>query len=158
MNAPATAANQSPLEAALHEVHATLAELLLAASEQYAAVAARDRDWLERVTRQQEQLSVRLRRAERQRLAALNGVPLPQAIAALPRPDATRVEALRVTIAASVEELRKQQIRSSMLLERSLQLGKQTLDFLQRLLTPQTAYDARGYAAQRRSVLLDGHA
>jgi flagellar biosynthesis/type III secretory pathway chaperone len=158
MNAPAPAANQSALESALHEVHAMLSELLVAADEQYAAVAAHDREWVERVTRRQEQLSARLRHAEAKRLKALEGAPLVEAIAALPPPEASRAEALRAGIAGSVVELQKRQQRSSRLLERSIELGKQTLDFVQRLMAPQTAYDARGYAAPRRSVLLDGHA
>jgi flagellar biosynthesis/type III secretory pathway chaperone len=158
MTAPAIAANQSSLEAALHEVHATLAELLVAADEQYAAVAAHDRDWIERVTRQQEQLAGRLRRAERKRLEALNGSSLKDAIAELSEPEATQLESLRTAIATAVDELRLRQTRSSRLLLRSIELGKQTLDFVQRVMMPHAAYDARGYATQRRSVLLDGHA
>jgi hypothetical protein len=65
---------------------------------------------------------------------------------------------LRAAIAAAVIELQNRQARSSRLLVRSIELGKQTLEFMQRLMMPQTAYDARGNAARRRTLLLDGHA
>ena len=77
--------DHTPLEAALLDVHSTLSELLVAADDQYAAVAQRDRDGLEGVTRRQEQLAARLERAERQRVAALDGAPIRSAIAALPQ-------------------------------------------------------------------------
>src|ERR687886_723289 len=64
MTAPAVPDQQSPLESALLDVHATLADLLVAADEQYAAVVARDHARLESVTRQQERLSARLARAD----------------------------------------------------------------------------------------------
>jgi flagellar biosynthesis/type III secretory pathway chaperone len=151
-------ATRDSLEATLHEVHATLSALLVAADEQYAAVAAHQRDRIERVTRQQEQLSGRLRRAERTRLEILKGLPLSDGIAGLPEAEASRVEALRTAIAGLVEQLQKQQTRTSRLLARRIELGKQTLDFVQSLVMPRAAYDPRGYAAPRRSVLLDGHA
>src|SRR5579871_3504143 len=84
MNAPALAANQSPLETALREVHATLGEMLVAADKQYAAVVSRDRDRLESVTRLQERLTARLARAEARRLDALQGASLAEAIARTP--------------------------------------------------------------------------
>ena len=70
MTTPAVREHQSPLEVVLLDVHATLADLLVAADEQHAAVVDHDRDRLENVTRQQEQLSVRLARAEAKRLLA----------------------------------------------------------------------------------------
>jgi hypothetical protein len=158
MNAPASAATQSPLEAALHEVHATIAELLLAADEQYAAVVARDRARLELATRQQERLSVRLSRAESQRVRILNGAKLKDAIASLPEAEALRLDGLRGSIGSAVDELRARQMRSRRLLERSIELGRQTMDFVHRVTQPQTAYDARGCPAPRHSLLLDGRA
>src|SRR3977135_2451877 len=93
MSAPSVVTRdpQLPLEAALLDVHATLADLLAAADEQYAAVAARDAKRLESVTWQQERLSVRLERAERRRIELLGGAPLQVAVASLPAPDAVRV-------------------------------------------------------------------
>ena len=67
MTSPAVREHQSPLEEALVNVHTALAELLVAADEQHAAVVAHDRDRLEGVTRQQERLSARLARAESRR-------------------------------------------------------------------------------------------
>src|SRR4030088_603217 len=82
---------QSPLEGALLDVDATLAELLHAAAEQYAALVAGDRDQLEGVTRRQETLSSRLARAERKRHEILAGESLIAAIAALPADQAERL-------------------------------------------------------------------
>ena len=73
MMTPVVREDQSPLEAALLDVDATLAELLAAADEQHAAVVAGDRQRLERVTGLQERLSSRLERAERRRLEHLGG-------------------------------------------------------------------------------------
>jgi len=159
MNAPATAANQSPLEAALHEVHATLSELLVAADEQYAAVAAHDRDWIERVTRHQERLAARLARAERQRIAALGGQTLAEAIAASPAQESERLESLRKGINAAVIELKTRQSTTAGLLEKSIELSRRTLEFLQRLVTsPAPVYGARGHISSQRSALVDSRA
>src|SRR5689334_10114344 len=152
MNAPAQTANQSPLESALREVHATLTDLLDAADEQYAAVAAHDRDRIERVSRQQERLSSRLARAEAQRLEIQSGAPLAEAVATLPPPHAARVEGLRQTIGAAVRELKLKQSRSAELLEHSIELGAQTLTFLQRLVAaPSPAYSPSGVSRPRHS-------
>src|SRR5579864_5498661 len=144
MSAPALPANQSPLEYALREVRATLDELLLAAEEQYAAVAARDRDRIESVTRQQERLSARLARAERQRLAVLGETSLAELIASLPATDAARLNALRDSIASAVKELKSRQDATSRLLARSIDITRQTLEFIQRLVTaPNPVYGGR---------------
>src|SRR5579859_2819900 len=116
MSAPVLPANQSPLEYALREVRATLDELLVAAEEQYAAVAARDRDRIEGVTRQQERLSARLARAERERLTLQGQTPLTEVIAALSTSDAARVNALRDSIASAVKELQSRQHATASLL------------------------------------------
>src|SRR5205085_4259668 len=105
MTTSAVREHQSPLEAALLDVHATLAALLVASDEQYAAVVARDHAWLENVTRQQERLSSRLEQAESRRLAALDGLPLRSAIALLPADQAVRTKSLNDSIALAVNEL-----------------------------------------------------
>ncbi len=154
MSAPATPANQSPLENALREVRATLDELLLAAEEQYAAVAARDRDRIESVTRQQERLSARLARAERERLALQGETSLTEVIASLPAGDAARVSALQESIASAVKDLKSRQDATSRLLARSIELTRQTLDFIQRLVTaPNPVYGGRQMAS--RSLLVE---
>src|SRR5512132_961787 len=101
MNAPATSTLQSPLEAALVDVHATLAALLAAADEQHVAVVARDRQRLEGVTQQQERLSIRLERAERKRLELLGE----RTIAAAMADEAPHVAALVNAIADNVRTL-----------------------------------------------------
>lgn len=155
MSAPATPANQSPLEYALREVRATLDELLLAAEEQYAAVAARDRDRIESVTRQQERLSARLARAERQRLTLQGQTSLVEVIGSLPTTDAARVNALRESIASAVNELKSRQEATSRLLARSIDLTRQTLDFIQRLVTaPNPVYGGRQMPSQSLLVEL----
>ncbi len=114
MTNPAVREHQSPLEAALLDVYATLAALLVASDEQYAALVARDHARLESVTRQQERLSSRLERAEAKR---------------------------------------------ANLLDQSIDLVGNTLNFLQRLVTVQSpAYGARGLAQSRQSLLVDGRA
>jgi flagellar biosynthesis/type III secretory pathway chaperone len=159
MTAPAVHDQDSPLETALLDVHATLADLLITADEQYAAVVARDHQRLESVTRQQERLSARLARAEARRLDLLAGAPLIEAVSALPAPAAARADAVRHSIADSVRELKQRQARTAGLLEQSIDLAAQTLTFLHRLLTAQpAAYGARGFAPSRRSVLVDGRA
>lgn len=159
MTAPAVHVDQSPLEAALLDVQSTLAELLVAADEQYAAVAARDHQRLEGVTRQQERLSVRLARAEARRQEILAGVPLKEAVVAPEAGDGARLEGLRQSIGDAVRELKRRQAQTASLLEQSIELTAQTLNFLHRLVaTPSPAYGARGYAVQSRSVLVDGRA
>jgi flagellar biosynthesis/type III secretory pathway chaperone len=159
MSTPAVRDHQSPLETALLDVHATLGELLVAADEQYAAVADRDRERLESVTRRQEQLSTRLERAEQQRISALSGASLRSTITALPANRGRRVLAMQLAIARSVRKLQQRNARASSLLERSIELNTQTLNFLQRLVAPaHTTYGTKGMAAARRSVLVDGRA
>src|SRR3977135_1658916 len=94
MTNPAVREHQSPLEAALLDVHATLAALLIASDEQYAALVARDHARLDSVTRQQERLSSRLERAEAKRLEVLGGTPLLSAIPLQPPDPASRGKAL----------------------------------------------------------------
>src|SRR6266404_1026000 len=159
MTNPAVREHQSPLEAALLDVHATLAALLVASDEQYAALVARDHGRLESVTRQQERLSSRLERAEAKRLETLGGTPLLTAIALLPADQALRVKSLSDTIAVAVKQLKERQHHASNLLEQSIELVGNTLNYLQRLVTVQSpAYGARGLAQSRQSLLVDGRA
>jgi flagellar biosynthesis/type III secretory pathway chaperone len=159
MTTTAVRDHQSSLEAALVDVHTTLADLLVAADEQYAAVVARDHERLESVTRQQERLSARLARAEARRLDVLAGTPLADAIAALPGEQASRAAVLRDAIATAVRDLKARQSHTAGLLARSIELTKQTLDFVQRLvMSPSPAYDARGASTMRQSILVDGRA
>jgi hypothetical protein len=159
MTSPAVRDNQSPLEAALVDVHTTLADLLVAADEQYTAVIAHDHERLESVTRQQERLSARLARAEANRLEVLGGASLSAVITELGSADAHRIEALRNAIATSVRDLKTGQSRTAQLLELSLELGKHTLEFLHDLVTiPGLAYNDRGLRTPRHSVLVDGRA
>jgi len=138
----------------LLDVHTTLTDLLVAADEQYAAVAARDHERLESVTRQQERLSVRLAHAEARRLEILAGVPLTEAVAG-----SNHLDGVRRSIAAAVTELKRRQAETASLLEQSIELTAQTLNFLHRLVTtPSPAYGARGVTAQRQSVLVDSRA
>jgi flagellar biosynthesis/type III secretory pathway chaperone len=154
MDAPALRAHQSPLELALVDVHATLAELLAAADDQYAAVVERDRQRLEGVTRQQERLAVRLERAERKRLAALNGGALADAVAREPR-----LARLSQAIAHSVRELRARHANTHDLIEKAAELNGQTIQFLQHLVgVTSPTYGGRVASTPRPSVLLDGRA
>jgi flagellar biosynthesis/type III secretory pathway chaperone len=154
MTTPAVREHQSPLEAVLVDVRTTLADLLVAADEQHAAVVARDHDRLESVTRQQERLSARLARAEATRRAVLNGETLDSAIAATPRG-----QELHSSIALAVRQLKQKQAQTTSLLEQSVELTTQTLNFLQRLVTaPNPVYGARGLSTARHSVLVDSRA
>jgi flagellar biosynthesis/type III secretory pathway chaperone len=156
---PAATEPKTSLEAALLDVQATLDELLAAANEQHAAVVARDRDRIESVTRQQERLSARLARAEARRLELLRGTSLQQAVAALPGSEAARCESLGRSIAAAVLELKRRQSNTANLLARSIELTRQTLDFLQRLVTsPSPVYTMRGLSTARHSILVDQRA
>ena len=138
------------LEAALHEVHATLAELLVAADEQYSAVAAGDREQLEAVTRKQERLAARLARAERHRLEILGDRALT---------DTVGVEELVTAIATSVRELKARQTRTAQLLSRTIDITRQTLDFIQRLVTVSPpVYGNRGAGVTQQSLLVDSRA
>jgi flagellar biosynthesis/type III secretory pathway chaperone len=159
MTTPAVREHQSPLEAALLDVHATLAALLVASDEQYAALVARDHARLESVTRQQERLSSRLERAEARRLEVLAGVPLASALASLPADQSARARSLSDAVGVAVTQLRGRQTQSASLLEQSIELVGNTLNFLQRLVTVQSpAYGVRGLAQSRQSLLVDGRA
>ena len=159
MTTPAVREHQSPLEAALLDVHTTLAQLLVAADEQYHAVVDHDRERIESVTRQQERLSAQLARAETRREEVVTGASLAEAIALLSAPDAQRVDALRQAIASGVRQLESQHARTADLLAQSIQLTNQTLTFLHRLVAPTApAYGARGVAVRQRSVLVDSRA
>src|SRR5579859_5603778 len=109
MTSPAAREHQSPIEAALLDVHTTLADLLVASDEQHAAVVARDHAWLENVTRQQERLSSRLEHAEQRRIEALHGTSLVSAIALLPADQAVRTQALSDSIGVEVRQLKERQ-------------------------------------------------
>ena len=142
------------LEAALDDVHSTLAELLAAADEQYAALVERDRARLESVTRQQERLSARLANAEARRVQALNGSSLADAVVAHPRS-----RALSVDIAWQVRLLKDKQKQTDGLLRQSIDITDQTLKFLHRLVAPSApVYGTRGVATPRQSVLVDSRA
>jgi flagellar biosynthesis/type III secretory pathway chaperone len=150
---------RTPLEQALLDVHTTLADLLAAADEQHQAVVAGDRERLESVTRRQERLSARLERAERQRLSLLDGRPLHEAAAGLPAPEAARVSGLVDSIGQHVGRLRERQAQTAALLERSIEIAGQTIQFLQRLVTAQPpAYSARGLVTASQSLLVDSRA
>ena len=159
MTTPAVREHQSPLEAALLDVHATLTELLVASDEQYAAVVARDHAWLEQVTRQQERLSSRLEQAESKRLEALGGMSLQSAIAQLPDDQIARTKSLSNSIGHAVTQLKMRQNHTASLLEQSIELVSNTVNFLQRLVTVQApAYGVRGVLASRQSLLVDSRA
>jgi flagellar biosynthesis/type III secretory pathway chaperone len=159
MTAPAVPDQQSPLESALLDVHATLADLLVAADEQYAAVVARDHERLEGVTRQQERLSARLARAEARRLQLLVGRPLSARLQELPEQQVVRLEAVHRSIASAVGQLRERHSRAARLLEQSIEITGQTITFLHRLLAPPApAYGVPATASARVSLLLDSRA
>jgi flagellar biosynthesis/type III secretory pathway chaperone len=159
MTTPAVRESQSLLEAALLDVHATLADLLAVADDQYAAVVAHDHARLEKVTRQQERLSTRLARAESKRIELLAGTPLASALASLPPHQSSHAWSLNDAIAATVSQLRERQTRTASLLEQSIELASQTIQFLQRLVTVhEPVYDVRGRTSQGGSLLLDGRA
>jgi flagellar biosynthesis/type III secretory pathway chaperone len=159
MTTPAVREHQSLLESVMLDVHTTLAELLVAADEQHAAVVAHDHAWLENVTRQQEGLSTRLASAEARRIELLAGAPLASALSALPADQATRALSLADSIAATVTQLRERQTSTASLLEQSIELASQTIRFLQRLVTVQApVYDVRGRTSQSGSLLVDGRA
>jgi flagellar biosynthesis/type III secretory pathway chaperone len=154
MTAPETTVDRSPLEAALIDVQTTLADLLVAADEQYAAIVERDRERLESVTRQQERLSARLANAEARRVAVLGGLSLNEAVKGQPR-----LAALADSIGNAVRLLKTKQTQTASLLQQSIELTDQTLKFLHRLVTPPaTVYGTRGLAVARQSVLVDSRA
>jgi flagellar biosynthesis/type III secretory pathway chaperone len=149
----------SPLEGVLHDVDAILADLLVAADEQHAAVVAGDRERLEGVTRLQEALSSRLERAERKRLELLAGRSLAAVVADLPADQAAPLGILSRSIAAAVSELQPRHARNGTLLQRSAELAGQTVLFLQRVASPPSpSYGARGRRAPQQSMLVDGRA
>ena len=159
-NHPVTS-QQTPLEQALLDVYGTLADLLVAADEQHQAAAAGDRERLESVTRRQERLAARLQRAEAQRLSLLHGRSLHEVVSELPAADTSRVSELVDSVARRVARLRERQAATASLLERSMELAGQTVQFLQRLLVGQQqnpAYTTRGLVRPRQSVLVDSRA
>jgi flagellar biosynthesis/type III secretory pathway chaperone len=159
MTTPAAIVSQSPLEAVLLDVDAVLADLLVAADEQHAAVVAGDRERLEYVTRLQEGLSARLERAESKRIGLLAGQSLEAAFADLPAAQAERLESLRRSIADAVGALQPRHVRNGNLLERSAELAGQTVLFLQRVASPPSpSYGAHGRRAPQQSLLVDRRA
>jgi flagellar biosynthesis/type III secretory pathway chaperone len=159
MMTPAIREDQSPLEAVLLDVQATLADLLAAADEQHAAVVADDRGRLEAVTRLQERLSSRLGRAERKRLEFLSGKTLTVALSELPADQSERLIGISRAIGQSVRALQPLHARNTSLLERSAELAGQTVMFLQRLVSPPSpSYGARGRRAPEQSLLVDTRA
>ena len=92
-------------------------------------------------------------------MALLGTSSLTEIIAGLSEEEAGSLDRLRTSIADSVDLLRARQSHTAQLLARSIELGKQTLDFLQRLVTtPGVAYNLRGMVAPRHSVLVDSRA
>lgn len=159
MTSNANVTSHTALETALRDVYVTLKELLAAADEQYAAIAAGDHRRLENVTSRQERLSAQLERHERNRLTLLAGRPLRQAINELPRDHARRAGLLNEAVARAVRELQQRHARTKSLLERTIELTGQTLDFVQRLVTPQpAAYGRNGLARATHSMLVDSRA
>ena len=151
---PRLATHDSDLGAALREVHATLAELVVAADEQYNSVSDGDRERLEAVTSKQERLSARLARAEQQRLAALGNRTLSEIAA-----ERADVDELRNAIAVSVAELKQRQVQTARLLTRTIDLTRQTLDFIQRIVTvAPPVYGNRGVGGSQQSLLVDSRA
>jgi flagellar biosynthesis/type III secretory pathway chaperone len=149
-----TPVTRTSLETALDDVSTTLADLLVAADEQYAALVERDRERLDSVTRQQERLSARLANAEARRLQALNGTSLAEAVAGQPR-----AQTLSAAIADQVRLLKSKQTQTAGLLQQSIEITDQTLKFLHRLVSPTpTVYSTRGVAVARQSVLVDSRA
>jgi hypothetical protein len=62
-------------------------------------------------------------------------------------------------IGVAVTQLKGRQTQSASLLEQSIELVGNTLNFLQRLVTVQSAaYGVRGVAQSRQSLLVDGRA
>lgn len=159
MTMPAVREGQSPLEAVLLDVHATLTELLAAADEQHAAVVADDRGRLQVATRLQERLSSHLGRAERQRLELLSGQTLTAALADLPADQARRLGGVSQSIGQAVRELQPRHARNVTLLQRSADLAGQTVLFLQHLVSPPSqSYGAHGHRASQQSLLVDRRA
>jgi flagellar biosynthesis/type III secretory pathway chaperone len=169
MNSPASQTTQrtADLQRALIDVHGTLTELLTAADEQYAALAARDRDRLETITGQQERLSARLARAETRRLQLLGGRSLKQVLEGVPAAEATRVARMANAIGRMVRELQRRHERAGRLLNRTIELNAQTMTFIQRLVTvqnpvygrrPLSAAGAAPGNAGRQSLLVDSRA
>src|SRR5579859_7196978 len=159
MTTPAVQSPRSPLEVVLIEVDATLADVLVAADQQLAAVVAGDRVRLEAVTRLQETLSARLGRAERQRLELLGPDSLATALAGLSADEHSRLTSLSQSIADTVREIQPRHARNGSLLERSAQLAGQTVLFLQRVASPPSpSYGAHGRRAPQQSLLVDRRA
>jgi flagellar biosynthesis/type III secretory pathway chaperone len=159
MTTPPVLEAQSPLEAALLEADAILADLLVAADEQHAAVVAGDRERLESVTRLQETLSSRLERAEGKRLSLLSGHSLADAFAEMPAVEAERLGELSRSIAEAVRELQPRHARNGGLLQKSADLAGQTVLFLQRVASPPSpSYGAHGRRAPQQSLLVDRRA
>jgi hypothetical protein len=147
------------LEAALHDVHAILVDVLAAADEQYAAVAAGDRVALEMVTLKQERLAARLARAEAQRSAALAGRALDDLLAALPATDGPRLRRVSDAIGQLVVQVRDRNARNADVLRKAADLTALTVQFLQRLLGTQAQpYSPAGVPVRAQSLLVDSRA
>ena len=158
MTAPVRSELQMPLEAALLGVQAALADLLAAAAEQRAALEAGDRERLDRVTQEQERLTARLEQAERRRMACMP-INLQDSLAVLPVDHGRRVDSLMLGIREAVAELRAQHERNAALIQRSLELAGQTLQFIQRLMgVSAPTYGTPQRIAVGRSMLVDSRA
>jgi flagellar biosynthesis/type III secretory pathway chaperone len=156
---PVAANDLSTLEAALRDVHATLTELLGAADAQRAALETGDRARLEAITQQQERLTARLEQAERRRLAAMPAGSLGETLASLRGEPRERIARLTAAIRQEVFDLRQCHARNAALLERSIDLAGQTIQYLQRLvLVEAQTYGTQGAPMLSASRLVDSRA
>ncbi len=159
MTAAVPVQNLSVLETTLLEVRAVLQDMVAAADEQYAAFEASDLLWLERVSRQQDRLTARLERAERERLKASSGVPIRDLPAQLSQPQAAALSELIDSIAETILELHARHARNAALLQGAAELAGQTVQFLQKLVAERVQpYGANGAPVITQSLLVDGHA
>lgn len=141
------------------DVRAVLEDLLAAAADQRAALEAGDRERLERVTHQQERLTARLENAERRRLAAMPSPSFDDCAKVLPGDEGARFRKVTGDIQRSVLRLQELHARNADLLQRSLAVNGQTLQFIRRLVgTPEPTYGAAAPAAAPQSLVVDRRA
>jgi flagellar biosynthesis/type III secretory pathway chaperone len=156
---PVAAHDLTTLEAALRDVHATLTELLGAAEAQRAALETGDRARLEAITQQQERLTARLEQAERRRLDAMPAGSVGETLASLRGEPGERIARLTAAIGQAVLDLRQRHARNAALLERSIDLAGQTIQYLQRLVMAETqTYGTHSATLLSASRLVDSRA
>ena len=77
----------------------------------------------------------------------------------LPDDQIARTQSLSNSIGRAVTQLKMRQNHTASLLEQSIELVSNTVNFLQRLVTVQApAYGVRGVPASRQSLLVDSRA